>query len=308
MDVTFYGVRGSFPIARRDQLRYGGNTTCLHFQTQSGCELILDGGSGVRLLGKQMMQGVFGKGEGHAYIAVGHTHWDHILGYPFFDPFYVAGNRFEVVSAGQKDDDICDILRGQQTDLHFPISVEAFSSELTYRTFTPGDAIALGDFRLETVQLNHPGITVGYRIEADGVVATVFTDTGRIRKTRIGEGMGGPEPDGAFTEQFLDELAFCARESDLLVHDTQYFEEEMLGRFAWGHSTVEDALEMAYRAQVKQLALFHYAPNHSDTIVDEQLVLAHDLNRDPSLNIIASYEGLQLTVGQLSTTETYRMA
>ena len=306
MHVTFYGVRGSFPIARRDQIRYGGNTTCLHFQTQSGQDLILDGGSGIRLLGKDMMQGAFGQGKGKAHILVGHTHWDHILGYPFFHPFYVPGNQFLVASAGQKEAPIRDILSGQQTDLHFPVSVEHFQADLEYFAFQPGDTFELGAFKIETVQLNHPGTTVGYRIEADGVVATVFTDTGRIRKTRIGTGMGGPGPDANFSETFLDRLAQCARNSDLLIHDTQYFEQEMVGIYSWGHSTVEDALELAYKANVKQLALFHYAPDHSDTIIDEQLTLAHDLNQNPALNIIASYEGLNIDIGH--HTQTQRMA
>lgn len=307
MQVTFYGVRGSFPIARRDQVRYGGNTTCLHFQTQSGQDLIVDGGSGIRLLGKEMMKREYGKGAGKATILVGHTHWDHILGYPFFNPFYIKGNQFQIVSAGQQETHIRDILSGQQTDLHFPISIEHFQSDLDYTMFQAGDTFTLGEFSIETVQLNHPSMTIGYRIEADGVVATVFTDTGRIRKTRIGDGMGGPDPDPAFSAHYLKQLAQCARNSDLLIHDTQYFEQEMVGIYNWGHSTVEDALELAHQAKVKQLALFHYSPDHSDITIDEQLTLAHDLNQDPALNIIAPYEGLQLNIGH-QTPQTYRMA
>ena len=117
MHLTFYGARGSYPVARPDQIRYGGNTTCLHFQTQSGQELILDGGSGIRLLGQEMMQREFAQGQGAAYILIGHTHWDHILGFPFFGPFQIEGNRFVVVSAGQPGAHIRDILAGQQIDL-----------------------------------------------------------------------------------------------------------------------------------------------------------------------------------------------
>lgn len=296
MELTFYGVRGSYPVARQDQVRYGGNTTCLHFRTRSGQDLILDGGSGIRLLGNAMMEREFKHGQGQAYILVGHTHWDHILGYPFFAPFYRQGNRFVIASAGQTGAHISDILSGQHADLNFPVPFEYLQADLKYRAFVPGDELKLGDFQIETVQLNHPGITVGYRIEADGGVATVFTDNARIRQVRLGDGMGVVSDDG-FTTEFLRQLAHCARDSDILVHDTQFFEYEMAGRYDWGHSTVEDALEIARIANVKQLALFHYDPNHSDSMVNEQLKLAQDLSRQDSMSIIASTEGLRLTIG-----------
>ena len=156
MELTFYGARGSYPIARRDQIRYGGNTTCLHFRTRSGQELILDGGSGIRLLGQEMLQREFAEGRGKVYILVGHTHWDHILGFPFFDPFHEHGNHFVVVSAGQPGAHIRDILSGQQSDINFPVSLEFLPARLEYLPFKPGDELTLGEFRVETAQLNHP--------------------------------------------------------------------------------------------------------------------------------------------------------
>ncbi len=297
MELTFYGARGTCPIARRDQLRYGGNTTCLHFRTRSGQELILDGGSGGRLLGAEMMQREFGKGLGEAYILVGHTHWDHILGFPFFEPFYLEGNRFVVVSAGQPGTHIRDILSGQQVDINFPMPLEYFPARLEYLPFKPGAKLTLGEFRVETVQLNHPGITVGYRIEADGGAVTVYTDTARVREVRLGDGMGGPGPDEGFSREYLQQLAHCARQADVLVHDTHFLEHEMLGRYHWGHSTVEDALEMARMARVDQLVLFHHHPEHSDAVVDEKLALARDLSRGEPLKVEAAAESWCLEVG-----------
>lgn len=297
MHLTFYGVRGSYPIARRDQIRYGGNTTCLHFLTRSGQNLILDGGSGVRLLGQSLMEQAFSTGQGEAVILIGHTHWDHIMGFPFFTPFYRQGNRFVFTSAGQTGSHIRDILAGQHANLNFPVPFEYLAADFEYISFDPGDKLELGDFQIETVQLNHPGKTVGYRIEADGCSATVYTDTGRVRQVRLGDGMGGPAPDETFTKVYLEQLAHCARKSDILVHDTQFLEYEMVDRYHWGHSTVEDALEMARMAGVKQLALFHYEPAHSDTVVDEQLTLARDLSVGDTFEVIAPAEGWQLEIG-----------
>ncbi|MBN1994002.1 MAG: MBL fold metallo-hydrolase [Anaerolineae bacterium] len=292
MRLTFYGVRGSYPTARRDQIRYGGNTTCLHFLSRSGQHLILDGGSGIRVLGNELMQQAFGQGQGEAIILVTHTHWDHILGFPFFTPFSCRGNHFIIASAGQIGSHIRDILSGQHADLNFPVSFEALmQAQLDYHAFNLGDPLKFGDFRIETVQLNHAGITIGYRIEADGTAITVYTDTGRIRETRLGDGMGLPVPDDVYAEGFLAQLAHCARRSDILVHDTQFFEHEMVGKYHWGHCTVEDALEVARLAEVKHLVLFHHNPDHSDTEIDTKLALGRDLSAGDAFEVSAATEG-----------------
>ena len=298
MEITFYGTRGTCPIARRDQVRYGGNTTCLHFRTRSGQDLILDGGSGIRVLGKEMMQREFGAGLGEAHILVGHTHWDHILGFPSFRPFFIPGNRFVVVSAGQTGVHIRDILSGQQVALNWPVRFEELSARLEYLPFKVGDELTLGRFRVETVQLNHPGVTVGYRIEADDSAVAVYTDTARVREVRLGDGMGGPEPDEGFSREHLERLAHCARQADVLVHDTHFLEHEMVGWYDWGHSTVEDALEIARMAGVKQLVLFHHHQAHSDAVVDEKLALARDLSRGEPFEVEAAAEGWRLEVGR----------
>ncbi len=292
MRLTFYGTRGSYPSARRDQVRYGGNTTCLYFVSRSGQHLILDGGSGIRLLGHDLLQQEFGQGQGKATILVTHTHWDHILGFPFFTPFSYEGNHFVIASAGQIGSHIHDILSGQHADLNFPTSYETLlKAQVDYRAFNLGEPLAFGDFRIETVQLNHAGITIGYRIEVDGVTTTVYTDTGRIREIRLGDGMGMPVPNAIYAEGFLEQLAHCARNSDLLVHDSQFFEYEMVGRYHWGHSTVEDALELARMAGVKKLVLFHHNPEHSDTELDIKLALAQDLSAQDNFSVCAAIEG-----------------
>ena len=292
MRLTFYGTRGSYPSARRDQVRYGGNTTCLYFVSRSGQHLILDGGSGIRLLGHDLLQQEFGQGQGKATILVTHTHWDHILGFPFFTPFSYQGNHFVIASAGQIGSHIHDILSGQHADLNFPTSYETLvKAQVDYRAFNLGERLEFGDFRIETVQLNHAGITIGYRIEVDGVITTVYTDTGRIREIRLGDGMGMPVPNSVYAEGFLEQLAHCARNSDLLVHDSQFFEYEMVGRYHWGHSTVEDALELARMAGVKKLVLFHHNPEHSDTELDIKLALAQDLSAHDNFSVCAAIEG-----------------
>jgi len=303
MKLTFYGARGSYPTTHPDQDYYGGNTTCLHFQTRSGQDLILDGGSGIRLLGAEMMRREFAEGRGEAHILIGHTHWDHILGLPFFRPLDLEGKRFVIVSASQIGAHIRDILSGQQTDINFPVPFEHLKAYREYLPIKPGNELTLGEYRVETVQLNHPGLTVGYRIEADGVIVTVFTDTARVRKVRLGDGMGGPEPDTGFSKTYLEQLAHCARQADILVYDTHHLEHEILGAYHFGHSTVEDALEIARMAEINQLMLFHHAPEHSDTVIDEKLALARDLSRDDPFTVEAAREGWCLELEPVSESE-----
>jgi ribonuclease BN (tRNA processing enzyme) len=300
MELTFYGVRGTCPIARPDQVRYGGNTTCLHFRTRSGQDLILDAGSGLRPLAREMMQREFGRGLGEAHILIGHTHWDHILGFPFFYPFFVQGNRFVVVSAGQTGVHIRDILASQHSEINWPVTLEDLAADPEYLSFRVGDDLALGEYRVETVQLNHPGITVGYRVEADGGAVAVYTDTARVRQIWLGDGVGPREPDEGFTREYLARLAHNARGVDVLVHDTYFLEHEIAGRYHWGHSTVEDALEVARMAGVKQLVLFHHHQDHSDRVVDEKLALARDLSQDEPFQVEAAAEGWCLRLGTSS--------
>lgn len=299
MKITFYGVRGSYPIARPDQVKYGGNTTCMHIMHDGSEHLIIDGGSGLRTLGKMLMEREFGQGEGTAYILISHTHWDHIMGLPFFAPFYQKGNRFVIVCAQQDGIKIKEIFDGQQLDLHFPVSFDEFNAEFEYKTIRPGDCFSLGRYNIRSVQLNHPGVTIGYRIELDGISITVYTDNGRIRKIRMGDGMESFEPDEGYPEKFLNQLAACAIDSDLLIYDTQFFEHEMVKLLYYGHSTVEDAIEIAKLSNAKRLAMFHYAPEHSDHDVERQWMLARDLCKNDDLQIIAAREGESIELQEI---------
>jgi phosphoribosyl 1,2-cyclic phosphodiesterase len=300
MRMTFYGARGSYPISRRDNVRYGGNSTCFHFQVQSGEEFILDGGSGIVNLGLAMMERSFGSGRGEAVILVGHTHWDHILGYPYFQPFYRAGNRFRFVSAGQTGVSIQEILSGQHHDLHFPVPFDALAADFEYRDFTIGEHLSFGTTRIRTFQLNHPGFTVAYRLEADGAAIVVITDTARIHAVRLGDGMGGLAPDASYTATYTEALTELAWQADVLVHDAHFFEHEIRGKEHWGHATAEDALVLARQARVKHLVLFHHAPEHSDADVDENLQNARDLARYDDLRITAAVEGESMVVGSVT--------
>jgi len=293
VEVTFWGVRGSYPIARPDNVRYGGNSTCLHIGTPEDGEWILDGGSGIHRLGQAMLQREFGRGEGYARILISHTHWDHILGFPFFAPFYVAGNRFDIYSGGQEGALIEDILAGQHRADGFPVPMENLKAELAFHELPPGGEVVVGSVSVSTIQINHPGITLGYSMETGGAhpaKLVVYTDTARIHAVRLGDGMEEIDPD-AYTAMLVEHSSGA----DLLVHDAQFTEDEIRGKEHWGHCTPGDALELATEAGAARLALFHHAPEHSDEQVE---AMEREVAASTEVEVFAAAEGATVALSR----------
>lgn len=301
MLVTFWGVRGSYPIGRRDNIRYGGNSTCIQIQAMGEDPLIMDGGSGIRVLGSSLLDGPCGKGQGVANILVGHTHWDHILGYPFFGPLYFAGNRLRFYSAGQSEAELPRILEGQHEDLHFPVPFGELRAEMGFERIRPGERFSIGGYTVQTVQLNHPGITLGYRVEHNDAAVVIFTDTARIAHVQQGDGMDqAVEADGleAFQTSFHQSLVDLCQGADLLVHDSHFLEDEIVGKEHWGHSTARDALALAQEARVRHLMLFHHAPEHSDVEVDRKLADTRQAARGSGVQVSAAREGMAVELSE----------
>jgi ribonuclease BN (tRNA processing enzyme) len=304
MLVTFWGVRGSYPIGRPDNVRYGGNSTCIQIQSPGEDPLIMDGGSGIRVLGANLLSSAFGTGSGQASILIGHTHWDHILGYPFFGPFYQRGNRFTFYSAGQSEADLPLILAGQHQELHFPVPFAELRAEMIFQRISPGESFEVGGYRIRSVQLNHPGITLGYRIEKDGATLVIFTDTARIAAVQQGDGMPdavareGLEP---FQRRFRESLVAAVSGADLLVHDSHFLEDEIAGKEHWGHSTPLDALALAREGSVRRLMLFHHAPEHSDEVVDRKLAYTREAAQGSGVQVSAAQEGMAVEISGRSS-------
>ncbi|MFI5291039.1 MAG: MBL fold metallo-hydrolase, partial [Polyangia bacterium] len=141
MKVRFWGVRGSFPVPGPDTNRYGGNTSCVAVRPSDDEDaplIIIDAGTGIRKLGKELMQGAFGAGQGTAHLLVSHTHWDHIQGLPFFAPVYQKGNQF-FVYARQRDDTHLRAVFASQTDSpYFPVPFENVQADVAFRELVEG--------------------------------------------------------------------------------------------------------------------------------------------------------------------------
>ncbi len=236
---------------------YGGNTTCIEVRTSSGEIIIIDCGSGVAKLGRELMSEGFGQGKGTANIFITHTHWDHIHGLPFFPPIYVPGNNFNFYSPMP---DLEDRLIYQHKNSHFPVPFEGMGA--TKRFFTVGvdEYFHINDVKIFSKLMPHPGGAYGIRIE-DGNSVFVFSS------------------DCEFSLNEMEKISSfdkLLRDADILVFDAQYtFDESVIDKFSWGHSSASIAIDIASSFNVKNLLLFHHDPEYDDDKLDSILYNAN---------------------------------
>jgi phosphoribosyl 1,2-cyclic phosphodiesterase len=285
MRVRFWGTRGSVPTPGPTTVRYGGNTACVEARTDGGTFFILDSGTGIRELGLNLMR------EGQpvdAHILLGHTHWDHISGIPFFTPVFVPGNRFAIYGARDLDRSLRDVLAGQMHYTYFPVPLGDLRADMTFVELEEGE-LRVQDATIRTHYLNHTAVCIGYRVEADGVSMAYITDH---------EPYGLPNSEG-FTHGGDRRLVEFVRGVDLLIQDAQYTPEEYVERRGWGHGSTDYVTDVACEAGARRLALFHHEPTHSDDDVDRMVAFARARAVDRggrSIEVFAAAEGAQLVV------------
>lgn len=271
MSVTFWGVRGSIACPSPRHVIYGGNTSCIELMV-GGNRLILDAGTGIRILGQQVMREEARPG----ILLLTHTHWDHINGFPFFIPLYVKGRSFRVLAGHLYDNGgIKSVLSSQMMTPLFPVPLAALQATMSYEDFRCGETLTdlLPDLVVKTWPLRHPDRATGYRFEHGGRVISYITDTEHI--------IGQPDQNV---------LALMDR-ADLAIYDSTYTDEEFPAKVGWGHSTWEEAVRLARIAGVKRLAIFHHDPDHTDTVMERIETAA----QEAFPGAFVAREGLSLT-------------
>lgn len=295
MQVRFWGTRGSLAKPGPSTLRYGGNTSCVQMVSSSGTLLVLDCGTGGHELGAALLRQ--GKPiRGHMLIS--HTHWDHIQGIPFFAPLFVPGNEWDFYAPQGFGDSLRETLAGQMEYTYFPVTPDAFAAEIRYNSLSEG-SFRIDDITIRTRFLNHPALTLAYRVEADGVAIVYACD--HEPHSRALAAAEGPV-DG----QDLLHADFLAG-ADLVIHDAQYTAEEYGPKVGWGHSTHEYAVKICDSVGVKRLALSHHDPLRSDDQLDALIERARaGLGTGSILEVFGAAEGMVLeleapVVAQLET-------
>jgi phosphoribosyl 1,2-cyclic phosphodiesterase len=292
MRIRFWGTRGSVPTPGPATVRYGGNTSCVEVRTDAGTLLVLDCGTGARALGLRLLDEARAAGGSPptGAILIGHTHWDHIHGIPFFAPLFVPGSRWEVFGPRGLVRTIDKVLAGQMEYQYFPVGLDEVAADVRYHDLVEG-VFEVGDATIRTQYLNHPALTLGFRIEADNATVVYATDHEPFDGALAA---GGSPPAGSADARHADFLA----DADVVIHDTQYEHAGYRGKEGWGHSTMEYAVGVAAEAGVRRLVLFHHDPQRDDGGVDDLLARARALaaTTGRNLDVAAAAEGSVIEV------------
>lgn len=287
LTLTFWGTRGSVPSPGATTALFGGNTPCVELRTATNALLILDAGTGIRRLGRSLLERARAKPI-VADILLSHAHWDHIQGLPFFAPLFQEGHEFTIRGAPEALASIEQALRAQMEPAVFPVSFDAYRSQVHFRALSE---IERGDgYALRTHALRHPGGAIGYRITDGnpGAPALVY-----ISDNELGHAEGYESAPG-----WRDALVSFARDASLLVHDAMYTADEYELHRGWGHSRYEDVVDLALDAGVHRLVLYHHHPERSDIAMREQVAACQERARASGarLEVLAAAEGTTLTV------------
>ncbi len=270
MLVRFWGVRGSTPTPQSENLRYGGNTSCVEVRI-NGHIYVFDCGTGFRNLGKQLAQETNGNPIS-AHIFLSHFHWDHIQGIPFFAPLYGDRKRSFIFHASNHTRGLQRAIEEQMSDPYFPVKMNEMAARRQFYNIDE-QRIELEHCVVHSMWLNHPQGCLGFRIETKDKVLVYATDN---------------EPGDPVFDKKVRKLAEGA---DVLIYDAQYLPEEYKARKqGWGHSHWREAINVVMESGAKELILFHHDPDHTDDCIDAVVTQA----REHYPKVRAASEGMEI--------------
>jgi len=285
MQVRFWGTRGSIAAPGPNTARFGGNTSCVEVRASDGTVIILDCGTGARELGLHLAQTMPQPIRLHLFI--GHTHWDHIQGFPFFVPAFLPGSELNIYAPLGFQRGLEEAMAGQMEYSYFPVKMRDLRSRIHFTELDEG-FFRVGGVLVETQFLNHTAPTIAYRMTSDGATIAYATDHEPFWNA-----------SGRVSQHPGDErhIAFL-KGANLVIHDAQYTDAEYRDKVGWGHSSIEYAVDVALAAGVERLVLFHHDPAHDDATMERMEAMARDHvgRRGQALDVLAAREGLELEV------------
>jgi diguanylate cyclase (GGDEF)-like protein len=285
MRVRFWGTRGSIPTPGESTAFYGGNTSCVEVRPSDDSVIILDCGTGIRELGAQLLRSKDGISRVH--LLIGHTHWDHIQGLPFFAPAFLPGIELHICAPVGFKRSLQDAIGGQMQYSYFPFTLEDLSCRIYYMELGEG-FFRIGDVLVETRYLNHTAPTLAYRL-TDGLTSLAY-----VTDHEPFWSVPGPVFLHPGDRQHVEFLRNC----DLIIHDAQYTAEEYQTKRGWGHGTIEYATDIAVAARAGKLALFHHDPMHDDVTLKklEETARERAASFGSDIEIFCAAEGYELEV------------
>ena len=267
--INFWGVRGSFPTPDRDKIEVGGHSSCVEVRTADNELFVFDMGTGFIPLGKSLLNEKDPPKSAHVFIS--HFHWDHILGYLGFAPFFC--DWFTCNIYGKKDKlSIDEIFEYIHHYTFWPVDLPMYKAKFNLSTF-PEDGLQISDsIKLTSTLHGHPNGANSYRLEIGNTAIVYCTDI--------------EHPEKQLNQNALD----IAKDADILINDAHFTDEELPNHKGWGHSSWQQSTALAQAANVKQLVLFHHSPSHDDTAISEIEKDAQKIFK----NTIAAREGIDI--------------
>ena len=250
MKVTFYGTRGSCPTPGPSTLKYGGNTACVMVESEGGQKIILDAGTGIRVIGDE-----FVKHKEDVYILLSHNHYDHIQGFPFFKPIYQKNRNINIYPSETTPNHPRAIVE-QVNGSYFPLNENELSANLNFHSPDwKQQPITINGFHVHRRAINHPNGGSAYIIENAGKRVAYVTDNELAPPSK-------PSTTKAQWKEFL-------LGADLVIHDGQYTDSDMPLKHGWGHSLIAETIELAQSCNIKKLAIYSHDPDRTDNDLDE---------------------------------------
>jgi len=252
MIIKCWGSRGSIPVSGEEYIKYGGDTTCIEIRTKSDDIIIVDAGTGIRRLGSRLIDE-----NRYSYnLIFTHSHWDHLMGFPFFKPLYEKQAEFMMYRCPFHSKFVETILSRIMTPPSFPVRYSEISAKMEYvEAFT--SAFEIGSVTITPIPISHPDKGSGYKFTEDGKSFVFLTDNE----------LGFIHPGGLSYKDYME----FSEDVDLLIHDAEYLPEEYPSKIEWGHSVFTETLDLAIEAGVKKFGLFHLNQERTDQQVDEMV-------------------------------------
>jgi len=279
MKIHFWGTRGSIAVPGKDTTLYGGNTTCLELTLHNDKKVIIDAGTGIRALGDKLLAE---SGNVSIHLLITHIHWDHVLGFPFFAPIYKPSSEIIIDGYPTCMKGLRYTFDNKMGDGFFPVRFNDLTAKISYGEKLSEGVLEIDDTLIDSIFLQHPQGGFGFRFR-EGNKTLVFLTDNELRN------------DAWVDRSPEDYVTFC-KDADILIHDAQYTPGEIPERKGWGHSDYEAAIDLAQKAGVKRLILFHHDPSRADgelqSIESVCKSLAHE--KYPSLSVEAARENSDL--------------
>ena len=301
LSVRFWGVRGSIPCPGLATVEYGGNTACLEIRADKRL-IVIDLGTGVKVLGDWIMGNDFKAGPLHIDIFISHTHWDHIMGFPMFTPIFIPGTKMRIRGPVSYDDDtLASIIGDQLSYRYWPVRQAELAARIEYQELKETTLDLGGGLKVTTKYLNHPILCLGYRFEYQGKSIVTAYDHEPFRNLFPTDpedpnyDEGAAQEGEAASREENERFTNFIRDADVIIHDAQYTQEEYEKHLGWGHSSFNNAIEFAGLAGAKKLVFFHHDPNRTDEQLGSMAEKYQNMVKDKfKTEIIMAREGLTI--------------